>query len=212
MTFAVIPAAGHSSRMGRPKLALALGDRTLLEHAIGALREGGVRHVVVVVGPHVPDLTAIATAAGADVCPLPEPTPDMRSTVERGLQWLEERYHPAADDLWLLAPGDHPGFGPDIVRLLIDAGRAGHSIIVPVHGGRRGHPTAIAWKHVAGIRALPADQGINSYLRKHASDMLELDVAEPGVLLDVDTPEDYQRAVSGSGPPSPGRSAPPPRG
>src|SRR5207237_3552168 len=53
---ALIPAAGKSTRMGRPKLALPLGGRTVLEHVVAALRDAGVEHVLVVVGPHVPEL------------------------------------------------------------------------------------------------------------------------------------------------------------
>src|SRR5438093_812240 len=92
--FAVVPAAGLSARMGRPKLALPLGDRTVLAHVVGALKAGGVEHVVVAIGQHVPELALIAKAAGAEVCRLSEPTADMRATVEHGLSWLEEHHSP----------------------------------------------------------------------------------------------------------------------
>ena len=65
MIVALIPAAGHSRRMGRPKLALPLGDRTVLEHVLTALRDGGVERILVVLGPHVADLGPIAARAGA---------------------------------------------------------------------------------------------------------------------------------------------------
>jgi CTP:molybdopterin cytidylyltransferase MocA len=191
MTFAVVPAAGHSTRMGRPKLSLHLGDRTVLEHVVGALRAGGVDHVVVVIGPHVADLAPPATLAGADVHVLPEPTPDMRTTVERGLLWLEEQYGPRPEDFWVLAPADHPTLNPDVVRRLLETGSQSRSIVVPVHGGRRGHPTLIAWQHVAGLQALPPGVGINAYLR--GQEVFEMPVADAGVLADLDTPEDWER-------------------
>jgi CTP:molybdopterin cytidylyltransferase MocA len=53
----------------------------------------------------------------------------------------------------------------------------------------------LAWKHVAGIRALSSDQGINAYLRSHVAETLELPTDDPGVLVDLDTPEDYERLV-----------------
>src|SRR5437763_15704538 len=98
MTFAVVPACGHSTRMGRPKLSLPLGGRSVIEHVVGALRGGGVEHVLVVVGPHVADLAPLARTARADVLSLPEPTADMRATVEHGLRWLDARFAPAPDD------------------------------------------------------------------------------------------------------------------
>jgi len=194
MTFAIIPAAGHSARMGRPKLALTVGDRAVLEFVIAALRGGGVEHVLAVVGPHVPELAPLAGAAGAEVLSLPEPTPDMRTTVELGLRWLEEQYRPRPDDYWVLAPGDHPSFGAEVVRtLLTAAGTGGKTIVVPVHDGRRGHPTVIAWSHVAGIRALARDEGINNYLRTHGAETLEVPIADAGILDDLDTPADLDR-------------------
>jgi CTP:molybdopterin cytidylyltransferase MocA len=194
MTFAVVPACGQSTRMGRPKLSLPLGNRSVIEHVVGALRRGGVDHVLVVVGPHVADLVPLARAAGADVLLLPEPTADMRATVEHGLRWLEDRFAPAPDDLWLLAPADHPVLSPIVVRQLLDAaGSSACSIAVPVHEGRRGHPTLIRWRCVPGIRALPADVGINVYLRSQRAETLEVPVSDSGVLVDLDTPEDYER-------------------
>ena len=98
MAVAVVPACGQSTRMGRPKLALPLGDRSVIEYVVAALRGGGVERVLVVIGPHTPELDPLATAAGADVLALPEPTPDMRATVERGLAWIGERHRPVPDD------------------------------------------------------------------------------------------------------------------
>ena len=194
MIVAVVPAAGHSTRMGRPKLALPLGGRTVLEHVVAVLRDGGAEHVVVVIGPHVPELASLAESAGAEVCRLSGTTPDMRATVEHGLRRLEDR-RPLPADAFLLAPGDHPAFDAGVVRTLCAAylRDPARSIVVPVHAGRRGHPTLIAWRHVAGIRALPADRGINAYLQASIAEIQEVPAAGAGVLFDLDTPEDYDR-------------------
>src|SRR5205807_30650 len=75
MIFAVVPAAGKSTRMGRPKLSLPLGNFTVLEMVIGALRQGGVDHVLVVAAPHVGELAPLAQSAGAHALVLPDDTP-----------------------------------------------------------------------------------------------------------------------------------------
>ena len=195
MTFAVIPAAGKSTRMGRPKLALPLGDRTVLEHVITALRNAGIEHILVVVGPHVRELVPLAEAAGAHVLLLPEETPDMRATVEAGLHWLDERFHPQPDDAWLLVPADHPTLEAAVVRQLLAARatNADRSIFIPAFEGKRGHPALIGWNHVARIRTLHAREGLNVYLREHVTETEEVNVTSPMVLCDLDTPEDYQR-------------------
>jgi molybdenum cofactor cytidylyltransferase len=66
-------------------------------------------------------------------------------------------------------------------------------IVVPTWQGKRGHPTLIGWGHVAGIRARPAGEGLNLYLRSQP--VVEVAVADSGVLADMDTPEDYARLV-----------------
>ncbi|MBV9122403.1 MAG: nucleotidyltransferase family protein [Planctomycetes bacterium] len=194
MLTALIPAAGKSTRMGRPKLALPLGGATVLEQVVAACRGAGVQEVLVVVGPHLPELVPLAQRAGARVLVLAEETPDMRTTVERGLDWIAEHRHPQAGDSWLLVPADHPTLRAEVIRQLLQA-RADHphsSIVVPTFQGQRGHPVLIGWEQVAGIKTLPVGQGLNVYLRGQAAVTREVPVAFPEVLWDLDTPEDYE--------------------
>jgi CTP:molybdopterin cytidylyltransferase MocA len=178
--------------MGRPKLELPLGGRSVLEWVIVALREGGVDAVLVVVGPQVPQLVPLARSAGADALLLDHETPAMRATVLEGLRWLEERHRPGPEDRWLLVPADHPTLDAGVVRGLLQA-PATASIVIPTHEGHRGHPTRIAWRHVPAIRQLPPDQGLNAYLRQHPGDTLEWPVATAAILQDLDTPADLER-------------------
>jgi molybdenum cofactor cytidylyltransferase len=199
MNFALIPAGGHSIRMGKPKLLLPLGNRSVLEHVIATLREAAVDRVVVVVGAHVPELAPLARSAGAEVVLLKEQTPDMRATVEQGLVWLEEHFQPKADDAWLLVPADHPTLEVDSVRELLAARRlhSRASIFVPTFQSKRGHPALIGWKHVAGIRGLRPGLGLNAYLRERAEEIIEVPVQSAAILADLDTPEDYERLLRG---------------
>jgi molybdenum cofactor cytidylyltransferase len=197
MNYAVIPAGGKSSRMGRPKLALPVAGRTVLELVIDALRRGGMEHILVVAGSHVADLVPLARAARAMVHLLVQETPDMRATVVEGLRWLEEHFHPCETDTWLLAPADHPTLDAAVVRQLLQAEGAhgSRSLFIPTYRGQRGHPALIRWHHVPAIRALPSDTGLNAYFRHHTADKLEVAVETESVLVDLDTPEDYQRLL-----------------
>jgi molybdenum cofactor cytidylyltransferase len=200
MTYGLIPAAGKSTRMGRPKLALPVAGRTVLGHVIAALRAGGAGPTLVVLGPHVAELAGPAREAGAEVLVLGHETPDMRATVEEGLRWLEEQFAPTPDDDWLLVPADHPALRADVVVRLREARAAnpGKTIFVPTWEGRHGHPTLIRWSHVAGVRAYPAGEGLNAYLRRCADETLEVE-AGPEVVEDLDTPEDYDRLLRRAG-------------
>ncbi|MFO0843448.1 MAG: nucleotidyltransferase family protein [Gemmataceae bacterium] len=200
MIAGLIPAAGHSRRMGRPKLGLPVAGKTVLEHVVAALLDSGVNPVLVVLGPHVADLSDAARAAGASVLLLPWPTPDMRATIERGLEWLDETLRPNDDDDWLLSPGDHPTLEVTVVRALL-AARAAHpdkTVIVPTYEGRRGHPAVVRWRLVAGLRAHPPGEGLNTYFRARATETLEWPVSSGSVVEDLDTPEDYERLLNRS--------------
>jgi molybdenum cofactor cytidylyltransferase len=194
MTFALIPAAGQSRRMGRPKLLLPLGGRTVLERVVGAFRAAGVAQVLVIAAPDAAELAACAAAAGAAVLTLAEETPDMRATLLHGLNWVEEHWQPAAQGDWLLSPADHPALDAAVVRQLIAAATTDplHSIFLPEFAGRRGHPVLLGWGHVGAVRQLGPGEGLNGYLRRQA-DQTVLLPASADVLVDLDTPEDYER-------------------
>jgi len=193
MYFAVLPAAGQSSRMGRPKLSLPLKNRTVLEQVIVSLRSGGVNHVVAVVKPDDTGLLEIAKKAGALVCTLSQPTQHMRETVEHGLRWLEDHFRPHPDDGWFLTPADNAAFSAKVVRQLCDRYDEFPSILIPVFAGQRGHPTLIPWRLVSAIRAHPPHEGLNKFLRQHDDETKEVPVDDAGVLVDLDTAADYQR-------------------
>jgi CTP:molybdopterin cytidylyltransferase MocA len=188
--------------MGTNKLLLPMAGRTVIECVVTALVDEGIQHVVVVTPVHATDVARAAQAAGAEVCLLREQTTEMRETVEHGLRWLEERYQPRLEDAWLLAPADHPAIDPAIVRELCGhyPNDQGRTIIAPVFRGKRGHPVVLAWRHVSEIRAYPPHAGLDTYLRLHADQVLEISIDNDGILKDIDTPEDYARLKhSGSG-------------
>ena len=197
MIYALVPAAGKSSRMGRPKLALPFGTSTVLERVVGILRSCGLAPVVVVLAPGEEKLAALANSAGARVVYVPSPTADMRATVGHGLSWIEAALQPAGTDFWLLAPADHPTLDARTVFALLhaQASAPGYLVYVPVYEDRKGHPTLVSWQVVEEIRAAPEAQGLHHLFRQMAARTLRVPVSSPSVLWDLDTEEDYQRLL-----------------
>lgn len=193
---ALVPAAGRSTRMGRPKLLLSLGTETVIERVVRSLRQGGADPILVVAPPldqeGAPVLAETARRAGAWVVHCPEVTADMRATCEVGLCALND-ITPTPDGL-LLAPGDCAGIGPELVAEVVRR-FAQHpaTIVVPRHGDRRGHPLALPWTIAREIAGLASGAGINSLVRRHCDRVVELTVTDAGTLQDLNTPEDYQR-------------------
>ena len=145
----------------------------MIARVIAALRQGGADPVVVVVPPAevpgAPALAAEAAQAGACVVVAERPPPDMRASVERGLDHLAQMAtSPPAT--FLLAPGDSPGISAELVARIVARARAEpDAIVIPQSQGRRGHPIALPWSLAAEIRSLPGDVGINALVARHAA-------------------------------------------
>jgi molybdenum cofactor cytidylyltransferase len=83
-----------------------------------------------------------------------------------------------------------------VIDLLVEAyRREKKGIVLPVYRKKRGHPLLIDLKYRREIAALTPDAGLRGLLRKHPDDILEVRVSCPGVLKDIDDPDDYGRAL-----------------
>ncbi len=147
MIAAIVPAAGLSVRMGRPKLSLPIDGGTVIAAVIGALWDGGVDRIVVVVPPRgVAGQAELVRSIGSGVHIIEpeEQPPDMRASVEIGVRYLSDSGE--MPDAVLLAPGDLVGATDRLVARVIDATRENRGrIVVPVVKGKRGHPVALPW-------------------------------------------------------------------
>src|SRR5262249_47254742 len=90
---------------------------------------------------------------------------------------------------------DHPLVDPGTINSLI-AHFEPSRIVVPVFEGRRGHPVLFASDVLEEILDLTASQGANIVVRKDPGRILEVPVYERGILVDIDTPEDFERLRS----------------
>src|SRR5260370_3045670 len=87
--FAIVPAAGHSRRMGRPKLLLPLGASTVIARMLAVLARPEIEATLVVVRPGDEPLRAAVAACGAIPLQPAVPPPEMRDSVEYALRHIE---------------------------------------------------------------------------------------------------------------------------
>jgi molybdenum cofactor cytidylyltransferase len=186
---AIVLAAGESSRMGRPKPLLPLNGQTFLGHLLTELRASQVDRIIVVLG-HKPEQVLEA---------MPEVRPlavvndryalGQLSSLILGLETVDE-----GTDAVLLCLADHPFVTAGLIdELIARYEETRRPIVVPVHAGRRGHPVLFGSRLFEELRAAPLDQGARVVVRAHADEVLEVATDEPGILADVDTPEEYER-------------------
>ena len=193
--FAVIPAAGESRRMGRPKLLLDIGGRSMIARLLTVMDRLEIAERVIVIRPGDEPLRAEAAASGAKVVEPTTPPSQMRESVQLALTYVEQRHAPRPDEGWLLVPGDYPLISSAVLDHLLQAWQERRPrILIPTLSGRRGHPVFFRWELAAQLPAIPPDRGLNWILEQLRSDVLEFPVGDPAVLVDVDTPEEYKSA------------------
>ena len=189
---AIILAAGYSSRMGRIKALLPLGETTVLERVIRLFRRAGVADVCVVVGHGREQLAPLASAAGARVVVNPDFSRGMFTSIQAGVAGL-----PPAIRGFFVQPVDIPLVEPETVRALIRAQAQGPGrVIHPCYQGRRGHPPLVPMSLGPRILEWNRDGGLRAVLAEYAGNAVNLDVPDEHVVFDMDTPEDYQEMLA----------------
>jgi len=91
---------------------------------------------------------------------------------------------------WVVALADMPGIQVETLRQVAAALHDGALIAAPHFHGRRGHPVGFSAKLGDALMMLQGDQGAKSVLRTHAQSLTRIDCEDPGILWDIDHPED----------------------
>lgn len=184
MVRGILLAAGRSLRFGADKLLHPLADGTPM--ALAALRNlrAGVPEVLAVLRRDANALTQLLEAEGVRVSVCPCAEEGMGASLAWGVAQAAEA------EGWLIALADMPFIRPRTVAGVARALEQGALIAAPVHAGRRGHPVGFGAALREELLALGGDQGARSLLASHAAEVVSVECDDPGILLDVDRPED----------------------
>ncbi|MGH9590549.1 MAG: nucleotidyltransferase family protein [Terracidiphilus sp.] len=202
--FGVILAAGRSSRMGRDKALLpwppstrpgcSLPAPTLLSAAISVLKMH-TDAVIVVAGRNAAALAPVVSVCGAKLVVNPDPDRGQFSSLQTGLREAVNQGCDAA----MIMPVDCPPLPKATLKRLrteferaIAAGKWG---VAPENNGRHGHPLVAGRALIDAFLTAPVSSNAREVKRAHAESIEYLAVAEPGIGVDLNTPQDY-KAVS----------------
>jgi len=188
---AILLAAGSGSRFGGDKLLAPLRAPA---HGVPAGTPIGVaacRHLIAA----LPDVVAVVRSgddalaarlrdAGARTIECARAHEGMGVTLSAGIAAT------ASAGGWIVALADMPFIAPDTVAAVAARLRDGASIVAPCYRGRRGHPVGFSAAHHAALVALTGDEGAKAVLAANAAAVETFEVDDPGVLRDVDRPDD----------------------
>jgi molybdenum cofactor cytidylyltransferase len=195
---AIVLAAGKSQRMVRLKPLLPFGDKPMLVRVLENLQAAlGIDPLIVVTGHAVSD---IMSAVQQHLSPphsiafahnVEHETGEMLSSVQAGVRAL-----PSGTKAFFLALGDQPGVLPSTLNALREAWQSTQApIVLPTYNGRRGHPLLFTIACVDEILSLPPEATLRDVVQRHRSATVEVPVDDSAVIADVDTPDDYERAL-----------------
>lgn len=185
---AILLAAGSSRRMGRSKQLLPLDDKPVIRHCLDALIAADIRDIVVVVSAPENGVTAALKQLPVTVAVNNLPGSDMAESVRTGLRRLDNQ--PTGI---LVCLSDHPLVSAETIRTITrHHGETPDPIIIPCHGSKRGHPTLFPSRI---IREILSGGTLRDIVGRHGGMIRLVDVKDEGVVLDMDTEEDYHVIV-----------------
>jgi molybdenum cofactor cytidylyltransferase len=186
----ILLAAGESRRMGYPKPLLKVGDETFVAHLAATMLKV-VARLTIVIGAHGDRVRpSISSDTRIKVIDNPDWSRGQLSSIKAGIRAISLDACAAMIHLT-----DHPTVKAETFAAVVEAYRqSGKPIVIARHGGRRGHPVLFDRSIFMELLDAPEDQGARAVVNADASRVVYVDVDDPGILLDLDTPEDLARA------------------
>ncbi len=174
--------------MGRSKPLLPLGDQPVILRCLETLQAAGIEEVLAVLGQGAAEIESLLSGQPLTLLRNPDPDGDMASSVRVGLQKL-----PPTATAVLVCLADHPLVTTGTIRALLKQHQQNpDDIVIPSYRGKKGHPSLFPRSIIEELFQVPT---LRHLVRQDQSRVRLVEVSDPGVVLDMDTPEDYRKAL-----------------
>ncbi len=183
----VLVAAGYSSRMKAFKPLLPFGNSTVIETAIDTFQYAGINNIIVVIGYQADKLKLVLNKKGIGWVYNEKYNEGMYSSVLTGVRAL-----PESSKGFFLLPSDMPLIMDETIEKISKAYWENRpDIVYPVFKGRRGHPPLISATLFPEILKHDGTEGLKGVLGQYRDNACHVEVEDEGVLLDMDTYDEY---------------------
>jgi molybdenum cofactor cytidylyltransferase len=192
----IILAAGESKRMSSPKALLKIGSETFVTKIRRIMVEVGIQSIFVVTGAHKTEIEE-----------------HLRGMEHTKLVW-NARYQegqfsslktcllqvPQNTPAVLVWPVDQPLIQKATVELLLSQWRnQKNHVVIPVLQSKRGHPVIYDNAAIQTILSLDATHTAKDLQAIYSKEILYVEVQDSGILIDIDSPEDYRKYITDAG-------------
>ena len=174
--------------MGKLKPLLKFDDKTFLEHIISVLKNSEVDKITVVLGAGADKIQQSNDLSGTNVVINKDYQKGQLSSLIAGI-----KENPENTDAILLCLVDNPFITEEVINKIVRTFKERNSpIIVPVFNKERGHPTLFSKSLFNELLNAPQDKGARHVLYSNEDKVLELDVPDRGILIGINTEDDYR--------------------
>jgi molybdenum cofactor cytidylyltransferase len=185
----VILAGGRSKRMGATKQLLPWGKGTILQHVINTAVSANPAEIIVVLGHNADKIAKALKGQQVKIVVNNEFNKGMSSSLKTALRYVSPQ-----SDTYIFMLGDQPLVTAETLNLLISRHYSSqYGITVPVYQGEKGRPVVIASKYKEELMTLKGEIGAKQVIDNHPDDVLEVPVESKGVIVDIDTQEEYKK-------------------
>jgi len=185
--WAIVLAAGRSTRMGTQKLLLPFGEKTIVECVVENILNSGITKVVVVLGANCAEIEEVLKLWPIKTVRNENFQDGMHTSVISGVKTL-----PLNAKAVLIFLGDQPFISGTVVQNVVEAWKnSGKGIIIPLNKGKRGHPPLFDMKFRHELSNLDPEIGLRSVAQKFPKDICEVETFCAEIVRDIDTKIDY---------------------
>jgi len=189
----ILLAAGSASRFGSDKLMHGLVGGTPVALASARTLAAALPGSLAVVRSERSALAGLLRDAGLRIVECTDASEGMGRSLAAGVRASREASG------WVVALADMPFVRCETIRLIAARLSAGDALAAPFLEGVRGNPVGLGAAFRDRLEALRGDAGARALLREHEARIAHIDVDDPGVLRDIDTPQDLPGGQHGEG-------------
>jgi molybdenum cofactor cytidylyltransferase len=194
MLAAAILAAGESRRMGEAKALIPYQGLTFVEHLLAATRHPRIGLTRIVLGANAEEIRAKLSVDPAAIVVNPDWPRGQLSSLQAAIRSLP----PQITEAIVLCPVDHPLVSLKLIAKLVEAfDGGGKAIVIPTYHGRRGHPVIFRATLYEELLHAPMEIGARQVVWAHAKEIVEVATEEEGVVLNLNDPEAFRKALGG---------------